>query len=86
MADKFERYAEGLNSPPTHVFAITPDDLTDLPNAVRCLNVTTSGAVRVTTVAGDTETIHVAAGITFPIRAQRIWTTGTTATGIVGLY
>ena len=86
MADKFQGYAEGLNSPPSHLKAVTPDDTNDLPDASRCINVAGSGAVRVTTVAGDTETIYVAAGITFPVRAARIWATGTTATGIMVLY
>jgi len=86
MADKFQGYTEGLNSPPSHLKAVTPDDVNDLPDASRCINVAESGAVRVTTVSGDTETIYVAAGITFPVRAARIWATGTTATGIMVLY
>lgn len=85
MTDKFRTHAEGLNSPPQEVFAVTPDDAVDLARATRCLNVATSGAVRVTTLGGDTETLYIAAGITFPIRVARIWATGTTATGILGL-
>lgn len=86
MADKFKSYAEGLNSPPQHLAAVIPSDTADIPTASRGLNVATSGAVRVTTVAGDTLTIFVAAGIVFPVRANRIWFTGTTATGIVVMY
>lgn len=86
MVDKFETYTESLSSPPRHLRSVTPDDANDLPVAGRCINVQVGGTIQVTTVAGDTGTIMVAAGITFPIRAQRIWATGTTATGISVLY
>lgn len=86
MADKFQSFSEGLNSPPSHLFAVTPDDATDLPMASRGLNVATSGSIRVTTVQGDVETIYVAAGIVFPIRVTRIWSTDTTATGLRVLF
>lgn len=86
MVDKFETYTESLNSPPRHLFVVTPDDENDLPTASRCLNVQVGGTIQVTTVAGDTGIIMVASGITFPIRARRIWATGTTATGISALY
>ncbi|MBW4710786.1 hypothetical protein KX928_23595 [Roseobacter sp. YSTF-M11] len=86
MADKFKSFNEGLNSPPSRLAAVTPSDTADIPQASRCINVATSGAVRLTTIAGDTETIFVAAGIVFPIRAARIWSTGTTATGIMVMY
>ena len=85
MTDKFSGHSEGLSSPPGHAFGIVPDDATDLPHTVRCLNVTTTGSVRLTTIHGDTETLHIGAGIPFPIRAVRVWATGTTATGLRGL-
>ncbi|PWJ12878.1 hypothetical protein SAMN05421539_11514 [Jannaschia seohaensis] len=40
--------------------------------------------MRVTTVGGSTEAIHIAAGVPFPIRVTRVWATG--ATGIVALW
>lgn len=86
MPDKFDGFSESLDSPPSHVFAVTPNDTADLPSVTRGLNVATSGTVQVTTTQGETAAIFVAAGITFPIRAQRVWATGTTATGIVGLF
>lgn len=86
MIDKFQTYTESLSSPPQHLLSVIPDDANDLPTASRCINVQATGTIRVTTVAGDTGTILVAAGITFPIRAKRIWATGTTATGISVLY
>lgn len=86
MADKFQSFSEGLNSPPAHLSNVTPSDATDLPYATRGINVGVSGTLRITTVSGDTGTINVAAGIVFPIRAMRIWNTGTTASSITALY
>ena len=70
----------------TAAAAITPSDGTDLAAATRAINVSDPGYVKVTTVGGDTVTLYVAGGVTFPLRAARIWATGTTATEIVGLW
>lgn len=86
MKDTFGGFAGGLESPPTHLVAATPSDGADLPHASRAINVAGAGAVRVTTIGGTTGTLHVAAGVPFPIRATRIWQAGTTETGIVVLY
>lgn len=86
MSDMFRDFRSGLESPATHLTAVTPDDATDLPVASRGINVGTSGAVRVTTVGGTTETVYVAAGSAFPLRATRIWQTGTSAANIVVMY
>ena len=85
MTDRFADFTTGLESPAGHVAAVTPDDATDLPRASRALNVAGAGSLRVTTVAGTTATLQVAAGIAFPVRVTRVWATGTTATGIVAL-
>lgn len=87
----FRGVPEGAESPPRNGAAITPNDSADLDKTVRALNVATSGTVRVTTMGdeydtGDTIDLYIAAGIAFPIRAVRVHATGTTATGIVGLY
>jgi hypothetical protein len=86
MTDIFSDYSSGLESPATHLAAIVPSDTDDLAVASRGINVSTSGAVRMSTVGGTTETVFIAAGAAFPIRATRIWATGTSATGIVALY
>lgn len=85
MKDAFANYKTGLESPVVRLLPITPSDSADISETSRAINVATSGALRVTTVGGTTATIHVAAGIAFPIRVSRIWATGTTATGIVAL-
>lgn len=85
MSDFFENHQPGLESPAAGLAVITPNDAADLAVATRGVNVTTSGLLYVTTVNGDSGDIYVAAGTVFPIRARRIWATGTTATGIRGL-
>ncbi|MDE2250389.1 MAG: hypothetical protein KGL25_03170 [Gammaproteobacteria bacterium] len=82
--DVFQANARGLEGPISDAAAVTPNDANDLTYATRAINVATDGFVKVTTVGNDTVTLYVAAGIWFPIRASRIWATGTTATGIVG--
>lgn len=86
MKDIFDGFSGGLESPATHILEAAPSDANDLVHPSRAINVAGAGGVRVTTVGGTTGTFHVAAGVPFPIRATRIWQTGTTATGIVVLY
>lgn len=86
MTDIFSAYNSGLESPATHLVSVTPDDDNDLPAASRGINVAQTGSLRVTTVGDTTETVHIAAGVAFPLRVKRVWQSGTTATGIVVLY
>lgn len=83
MPDLFADFRPGLESPASRLAAVTPSDSVDLAVTSRAINVAAAGNVRVTTSGGDTVTVHIAAGIAFPVRAQRIWATGTTATGLV---
>jgi hypothetical protein len=65
--------------------AITPSDSANLTDAVSALYVGGSGAIKVTTFAGDTVTfLSVPAGI-FEVSVTKVFSTGTTATGIFGL-
>lgn len=85
MADAFSEFTSGLESPALRALEVTPSDTEDLDQVSRAINVGISGSVRLTTIRGTTATIQIAAGIAFPIRASRIWNTGTTATNIVAL-
>ncbi|MEL7299506.1 MAG: hypothetical protein AAFM92_03890 [Pseudomonadota bacterium] len=85
MIDPFKGTQSGLTVPATDLVTITPDDASDLPYVLRAISVNTSGSVRVTALDGSEATIFVAAGAPFPARVTRVWDTGTTATGIVGL-
>lgn len=85
MTDKFSSFVATLEAPASDIFDIVPNDSSDLALATRAVNVAVSGTVRITTVSGTTATVYVAAGVAFPVRAERVHATGTTATGIVGL-
>ncbi|MEO1606441.1 MAG: hypothetical protein AAFU34_14070 [Pseudomonadota bacterium] len=85
MSDAFGTRHRRPADPATAVFDITPDDATDLVHATTALNVATPGTVRVTTVDGSVADVMIHPGAAFPIRATRVWLTGTTATGIRGL-
>lgn len=85
MTDRFDNHTPGLESPASHLLAVTPSDATDLAQTSRALNVAQSGLVQVTTTGGSVATIYIAAGVPFPVRVTRVWSTGTTASGIVAL-
>lgn len=85
MSDRFENHMPGLESPAAFLMAVTPDDANDLPVTARALNVAQSGLVQITTVGGSVASVYIAAGTAFPVRAARVWATGTTATGITAL-
>ena len=86
MSDAFSSHARSLNDPAVSVFDITPDDTTDLAHVTLALNVATPGIVRVTTAQGTTSDVSIHPGHAFPLRVRRVWMTGTTATGIRGLF
>lgn len=85
MIDLFQNHSAGLESPASHLQAVTPADDSDLTFVTRAIAVGAEGFVRVTTNSGSTARIFVVAGAPFPIRATRIWASGTTATDIVAL-
>lgn len=62
-------------------------DTVDLPIIALSILVGVSGTVKVTTVGGDTVTVTgTPAGGKIPLAVRRIFTTGTSATGLVGLF
>ena len=66
---------------------ITPNDSADLATSTRGIYVGVSGDLKVDLVEAGTVTfVGLAAGIIHPIRAQRVYSTDTTATSIVGVY
>ena len=85
ISDKYASTPDTLSTPATDVSEIVPDDGTDLPYLTKALNVATNGTVRITTEAGTTTDVFVAAGVVFPLRVRRVWATGTTATGLRAL-
>lgn len=86
MSDRYHTAGYSLEAPAAGLVAITPNDDGDIDARIRGLNVAASGTVRVTAIDGTIGTVYVIAGIVFPIRVRRVWATGTSATGIIGLY
>lgn len=74
-----------LSDPAATVFEIVPDDAVDLPQITTGLNAATPGTIRVTTEDNSVSDITIHPGQVFPIRARRVWQTGTSATGVRGL-
>ena len=85
MTDLYLAHPAGLESPAVRLAQLTPNDAADLTLTTRAIAVGSEGYVQVTTVMGDTGRVFVVPGAPFPVRATRIWATGTTATDIVGL-
>ena len=74
-----------LNNPADTVILITPSNSVNLPEMVRAIRATAGGNIRMITARGDDVTCAFGAGETRPIRANKIFATGTTATGIEGM-
>lgn len=86
MADQFKGGEKLLSISARNGAAITPNDSTTI-NTTRGLYVGVTGDVKVDLAGGDTVTfVGLAAGIIHPISATRVYSTGTTATSVVGLY
>ena len=79
--DTFSRQRRETDDPAAHAAAVTPHNTNDLTTATRGIYVGASGDVKVDMLGGETGITFVglAAGIIHPIRATRIYSTGTTA-------
>jgi hypothetical protein len=66
--------------------SVTPNDSTDLTRNARGVYCTAAGTLKVTMANGDVLTFTSVACQYHPIEVKRIWSTGTTATGIIALY
>ena len=87
IADAFQHHGTGLESPANFAKAITPSDSADLSDLPRALYAAVDGAVRVTLRSGgDPVSFARIAGVPLPLRVKRVWATGTTASGLVGVW
>jgi hypothetical protein len=85
--DTFKRHGRSLTSPAEDGAAIVPSDDAALGHVTRAIWVGGAGALRVRMLGGGVVTLgEVPAGTLLPLRATRVFSTGTTATGLVGLW
>ncbi len=73
-----------ISSPITGAFAITPNDSTDLDETTVNIYVGTAGTAKFTMFDGSVVTYATLAAGRHPLRVKRVWSTGTSATGLVG--
>lgn len=86
MPDRFSSNASSLSAPATNAFAITPNDAADLPEVTRAVYVGTGGNVAVRLISGQSVVFTgVSGSVILPIRADRVLSTGTTASNLIGL-
>lgn len=75
-----------LSSPVTGAAAVTPNDATDLAEVTLSLYIGTAGTLKVTMFDGSVVTYAAIAAGRHPLRVKRVWSGGTSATGIVAEY
>lgn len=86
ISDEFENFTPGMESPAVNGEAIIPNDEADLPFATRGIWIGTGGDLTVTLTGGTTVTYpDIPSGVVFPIRAKRVFETGTTASGLASM-
>lgn len=84
--DLYSNIAVGLNDPNIGGFAVTPSDDNELVYITRHIYVGTTGHLKVTMYDDTVLTFNnLLQGVRHEIRAKKIHSTGTTATGILGL-
>lgn len=77
---------QAWGDPAEHAANVTPSDTVDLTAPARGLYIGTPGDVKIITIHGEAVTFsNVPVGI-LPVRAKRVYSTGTTATNIVALW
>lgn len=74
-----------LFQPARYFVPVTPSDSTDLTVLPRALIIANGGTLKVNDDYGTTVTLTVPAGV-LPIRVARVWSNGTTATGITAIW
>ena len=87
LQDPFEKTTDSPMAPAEVCFAITPNEVLDLPQATKAIYVGLSGDVALIPVRGDTPVVfkRVNAGTILDVRVRAVRVTGTTAADLVGL-
>lgn len=80
---------ENLITPANKIYALTHSDGTADPNGpFRGLMLTVAGTIKIRMRGGNDVTLlsgTLAPGVIHPVRFTRVWSTGTTATGLFGV-
>jgi hypothetical protein len=76
------------STPAENAFTVSPSNSTDLAHVTRGLWVGGAGDVKVDMHGGDSAVVFpsVPAGTLLPLAVTRVYSSGTTATNIVGVY
>ena len=87
MIDTFKTFARSLTSPPEYAQEIAPSDQAALSFVTRALYVGGGGDVALR-LQGGAEVIFrgLQTGSLIPIRIDKVKSSGTTATGLIGLW
>lgn len=85
--NKFAQNDNATQAPASYAFVITPDNTTDLEQVTRAIYVGGDGNIAVRLYGNSTHVdfVGVKAGTILPIRADRVRSTNTTATNLIGL-
>jgi hypothetical protein len=83
---KMTNYSPTFPQYPAGAFSITASDTTNLQN-VAIVFIGGAGNVKVTTANGDVVTFNgLLGGAIIPVQVLRVWSTGTSATNLIGIY
>ena len=86
MADANFYRAADFNSLRWSAADVSPNDSTDLPKLAAVIFCLVAGNIKVSASGGGTVTLAGVPGLALPVLVDRVWATGTTATGIVAVY
>lgn len=90
MADPYQHAQSHIQNPITNAFAVTPSNTLDLPVVTRSIYIGSGGDLRVTLkdMADGTFITYrnMIEGLSYPLRVKRVFSTGTTASNIIGEY
>lgn len=85
--DNWATSGGSVTAPAQYAADVTPSDSADLAMTTRGLYVGVAGNVKITLAGGSTVTLtDLASGVVHPLRVSRVWSTDTTATGIVAVW
>ena len=85
--DVFRSYGSDSQGPATHAADVAPSDGSDISHVTRAIYVGGAGDLRVTLKGGGDVTFrNLGSGVLLPVRATRVWQSGTTAGDLVALW